>query len=191
MTVMRAWSAGPLAAAVILMLVAAGCGARGERAEVPSPPVAASPPSVPFLEMSGSRLVGTDAQGRKVWELEATGVAVDDAQKNVTMERPVGRFFAEDGLAVRFEAARARYSIPDRVITLDGGVRLAAAADRWFAADRAVYEPARNQVVASGNVRFRYGTMTLQGAELRADVALRRAHLSGAVKATVREDGQP
>jgi LPS export ABC transporter protein LptC len=140
--------------------------------------------------MSGSRLVGTDAHGRKVWELEARGVTVDEAQNNVTIERPAGRFFAEDGQGVRFEAAQARYSIPDRVMTLEGGVRTVAAPDRWFAANRVIYEAARNQLTADGNVRFRYGTMTLQGSELRADVALRRAQLSGAVRASVREGEQ-
>ncbi|MDR5682942.1 MAG: LPS export ABC transporter periplasmic protein LptC [Armatimonadota bacterium] len=175
----------------LVFLTAAACAGPGAPAQTPPPPAAASPTPVPFLEMSGSRLVGTDAQGRKVWELQAEGVVVDDAQQNVTLQRLSGYFFAEDGLAVRFEAARASYSVPDRVIRLEGAVRTVAADDRWFAADRVIYVAADNRVVASGNVRFRYGTMTVQGSELRADVALRRARLTGAVRATVREGERP
>lgn len=176
---------------VAALVLAAGCAGRPAPAENASPPAAPSPTPTQFLEMTGSRLVGTDAQGRKVWEVEARAVVVDDSQENVTLERPSGRFFTEDGQAVRFEAARARYSIPDRVMTLEGGVRVVAASDRWFTSDRVTYAAAQHQLTAAGSVRFRYGTMTLRGGELRADVALRRAQLIGAVQASVQEGEQP
>jgi LPS export ABC transporter protein LptC len=187
---MRARARGALLTVAALVL-AAGCAGRPVPAENPSPPVTLSPAPTQFLEMTGSRLVGTDAQGRKVWEVEARGVVVDDSQKNVILERPSGRFFIEDGQVVRFEAARARYNIPDRVMTLEGGVRVVAASDRWFSSDRVTYAAAQHQFTAAGSVRFRYGTMTLRGGELRADVALRRAHLIGAVQASVQEGEQP
>jgi len=129
--------------------------------------------------MRESRIVGTDPQGRRVWEVEAVSVAVDAAQRRARLERPQGLFFAADGQTVRFAAAFGEYRTDRRRIRLWGSVEVVAAPDRWFRAEQATYEADR---LLARSVRFRWGKLFSRADALEADVTLRRVRLVGNVR---------
>jgi len=143
------------------------------------PAARATPSPRPLLEIRGSRIVGTDPEGRRVWEVEAASVAVDATQRRARLERPRGMFFAADGQTVRFAAAFGEYGADRRRIRLWGSVEVVAAHDRWVRAEQATYEADR---LVARSVRFRWGRLLARADALEADVTLRRARLVGNVR---------
>lgn len=137
-----------------------------------------------FLEVEGTRLVGTDSRGRVRWELRAASVVVEDTGR-VTAHKPVGHLTAEDGARVRVQAQRATYLRGQGRVELEGQVRVAADKSRWMAADRAWYEPARDLLVATGNVQLRVGGWNASASRLESEPALRRARLVDSVRLSV------
>jgi LPS export ABC transporter protein LptC len=163
-------------AVVFVVALVASCAARPTEM---APAARATPSPRPLLEIRTSRIVGTDPQGRRVWEVEAASVAVDEVQRQARLERPRGAFFAADGQTVRFAAAFGEYGADRQRIRLWGSVEVVAAPDRWLRAEQATYEARR---LAARNVRFRWGRLLARADALEADVTLRRARLVGNVR---------
>lgn len=166
----------PRGVAPLVVALVASCVAP---AVEPTPAARATPSPRPLLEMRTSRIVGTDPQGRRVWEVEAASVAVDAAQRGARLERPRGAFFADGGQTVRFEAAFGEYGANGGRLRLWGSVWVVAAPDRWFRAEQATYEADR---LSARTVRFRWGGLLGRADALEADVTLRRARLVGNVR---------
>lgn len=172
-----------LAAALAVASLLTGCARAG------APPSGApAAPRDAFLEVEGTRLVGTDARGRVRWELRAPSVLVD-RDRRVTARQPRGFLIAEDGTRVQVEAGRALYHRGESRVELAGGVRVAAGEGRRMVAERVTYEPARDLLVATGGVRLRLEGWAVSAGRLESEPALRRARLYDAVQVSV-EDGR-
>lgn len=137
-----------------------------------------------FLEVEGTRIVGTDSRGRVRWELRAASVVVDREQR-VTAHQAAGYLTAEDGTRVRIQGQQARYLRLEGRVELTGQVRVVADENRWMVADRAWYEPARDLLVATGNVRLRVEGWTASAQQLASEPALRRVRLLDSVRLSV------
>ncbi len=169
-----------VAAVAAVASLLAGCG----RPAAPPAVAPQAPPQDAFLEVEGTRLVGTDARGRVRWELRAPSVRVD-RQRRVTARQPRGYLIAEDGTRVQVEAGRALYHRGESRVELAGGVRVAAGKGRRMVAERVTYEPAQDLLVATGGVRLRVSGWTISAGRLESEPALRRARLYDAVHASV------
>jgi len=143
------------------------------------PAARATPSPRPLLEIRGSRIVGTDPEGRRVWEVEAASVAVDATQRRARLGRPRGMVFAAAGRTGRGAAAFGEYGADRRGIRLLGSAGGAAAQERWVRAEQATYEADR---LVARSVRFRWGRLLARADALEADVTLQRARLVGNVR---------
>ncbi len=133
----------------------------------------------PALELEEGWIVATDARGRRVWQLVAASVTVDDRSGVAVFQQPRGMFFTQDGRTVQFRAQRGEYGLRTGRVTLTGSVQIVAAQDRWMRAGRAVYEAGQIQ---AEQVQLRWERMQGRADRLVADVGLRRARLVGNVR---------
>ncbi|MDR5709963.1 MAG: hypothetical protein QN172_04330 [Armatimonadota bacterium] len=133
----------------------------------------------PVLELEEGWIVGADARGRRVWQLVAASVTVEERTGVAAFLQPRGVFFAQDGRPVQFRAQRGEYGLRTGRVALAGSVEIVVARDRWLRADRAVYEGGQIQ---AERVQLRWERLQGRGDRLLADVGLRRARLVGNVR---------
>ncbi len=164
-----------LALVAVLALVA--CGTPTGKAPRASEPT----PARKLIELEATRLVYTDPQGRLRWELKARGLSVDRTDQ-VSASSPQGHLVAEDGTQVQVRADEAVYLRGSGTVQLSGRVTVRAATDRWMSAEKVLYEPQRDRLLASGRVRMRVGEWMVQAHHLEAEPGLRRARFQGSVR---------
>ncbi|MCS7173694.1 MAG: hypothetical protein N0A24_10055 [Armatimonadetes bacterium] len=133
----------------------------------------------PVLELEEGWVVGADARGRRVWQLVAASVTVEERRGVAAFLQPRGVFFAQDGRPVQFRAQRGEYGLRTGRVALVGSVEIVVTRDRWLRADRAVYEAGQ---VQAERVQLRWERLVGRGDRLVADVGLRRARLVGNVR---------
>ncbi len=183
-------AAAVLASAALVALAAWWRAAGPASAPVAAPEVAApAPPSggppAPLLEVQGSRLVGSDEAGRRLWDLDAEGVQVDRKRRTVDVTGPRGRWYEDGKVAAVFEAPRGRYLADAGVIDLDGGVTATTADGRTIRARRIRWDLRRGTVQAWDGVVLSQPGAVIRADRLSADAALSTVTLQGRVTITV------
>lgn len=148
-----------------------------------SPAVPSGTPASPspLLEVQGSRLVGSDEAGRRLWDLEADSLRVDRQRRTVDVIGPRGRWYAGRTVAAVFEAPRGRYLADGGVIELEGGVTATSADGRTVRARQIRWDIRRGGVEARGDVVLRQPGAVLRADTLRGDAALTTVILEGRV----------
>lgn len=148
---------------------------------------AATVPAIPPVTVEEGRIRGADPSGRVQWELRADSLHVDAERQEVRLGGVEGTFLERGQPAVTFVAPRARFDMETRDITLSGGVRARAGAERSVEAEELRYIASRRVLIATGGVRLTQERMTVRADRLESDVALRRTRLTGHITVTIRE----
>lgn len=162
----------------------------GPGPSVPTPPGASAPvqpADQPFLEIEGTNLAGTDPSGRRVWDLRAKTLAVDNSRRIITLTAVRGQFYRQGKPEVLFTAPSAVFDVGTRDVELSGGVVartkdgriLRAARVRWIGATRALE--------ASGTVTLTQPGMRIRADTVTADAALDQTRFSGNIVVQVTE----
>ncbi len=161
----------------------------------PSPPVAVEKPLVdaapatetsppPFVDIQGTHLAGADDAGRRLWELQAGSLQIDEARNTIVLIGVTGWLYRDEARQVHLAAPRATYLTDTRTVELSGGVAGAAPDGRTFSADR-VRWTAGEQFTASGRIVLTQRGMTIHADQMRADAALEDVTFEGHVAITV------
>lgn len=140
------------------------------------------------VEMSGPSFRQTDQDGRPIFEVVGDKVINDDAKEIMRITgvratmfqqgKPLARFVAQE-VQVRYAEAKHRLTfVADVVITSE----LKQAELR---AGRVEYEPATRRLTALDGIKFKQGPLSLQSAELHAELSLGTVKLIGPVSGTI------
>jgi LPS export ABC transporter protein LptC len=156
-----------------------------------SPPAASettqAPPETPFLQIEGTRLSGTDAQGRRMWDLRATTLEVDRDRQRIIMRAVTGQFFSAGKPQLEFSAPAAVFDISSKNVELSGGVLARSQDGRTLRAARVRFDAAQRTLVASGGVVLTQPGMSIRADEVRTDAALEHPKFSGNIVVRVSE----
>lgn len=158
----------------------------------PSTPAAPSPPPVkpeetPFLQIEGTRLSGTDPQGRRLWDLRAQTLDVDRGQQRIRMTAVTGQFYREGAVQLAFTAPRAVFTIGSKDIELAGGIVARTPDGRTLRAATIRYEGARRTLTATGGVVLAQAGLSIRADQLHTDAGLEQPRFSGNIVVRVTE----
>lgn len=152
----------------------------------PSPGAQPGQP-IPPVSVEGSRITGSDPQGRVEWELRAASVEVDNTRQQIRLEGVDGTFFEKGKPAIIFSAPRGTFDIAQRDVVLSGRVRARAPSGGRMEADVMHWMAARRVLVATGNIVLAQEKLIVRADRMETDVGLRKTRVSGNVKLTVTE----
>jgi LPS export ABC transporter protein LptC len=193
--------------AAILMAAALGAVAgvswRGRQAAPPPGPAAApqatppaspqaSPPASPpaekpFLRIEGTTLSAADPAGRRLWDLRAAQLTMDNAQQRVVLTRVEGRFYSGGTVRLTFRAPNAVFHVRSRDVEMTGGVVGRSSDGRILRASRVRWSGGTRAIQAEGTVVLTQRGMAIHSDRLTADGALDQVKFSGNVSVQVTE----
>jgi len=189
-----------LASLVAALALGALIGARwwGDRAAAPpaepAPPAAQEPvaptpepPETPLLEIQGTKLSGTDPEGRRVWDLRAQTLAVDRLRQRVVMTSVTGEFYGGGKAQLAFTAPSAVFNVASKDVELTGGVAARTPDGRTLRAARIRYAAGEGALAAFGGVVLTQSGMSIRADELRTDPALAQPRFSGNIVVRITE----
>lgn len=159
----------------------------------PSPPAAEPAPrqpdaaEAPFLKIEGTRLSGTDPEGRRVWDLRAETLSVDRGQQRIVMTAVTGQFYQDGRSQLTFTAPRARFAIASRDVELSGGVVARTPDGRTLRAATVHYSGGQRTLTATGDVVLTQTGLSIRADALRTDPALEQPRFSGNIVVRVTE----
>ncbi|HEU4797413.1 MAG TPA: LPS export ABC transporter periplasmic protein LptC [bacterium] len=169
----------------------------GDRSAPAEPPQASPPPAAPqttqaqpeapLLQIEGTRLSGTDPQGRRMWDLRATTLEVDRDRQRIIMRAVTGQFYNAGKPQLGFSAPAAVFDIPSKNVELSGGVLARSQDGRTLRAARIRFDTAQRTLIASGDVVLTQPGMSIRADELRTDAALEHPKFSGNIVVRVSE----
>lgn len=157
------------------------------RGPSPDAPSGSPPPPAPFLAIEGTALSAADPSGRRLWDLRAAQLSVDNAKQRVVLSRVTGQFYGGGAVRVTFSAPRAVFHVGSRDVEMSGGVLgrttdgrvLRAAEVRWSAGQRTIQ--------ATGSVVLTQRGVAIHADRVVADIALDQARFLGNVLVQVTE----
>jgi len=165
--------------------------------EQAEPPQASAPPAQsqtpqtqseePFLQIEGTRLSGTDPQGRRMWDLRATTLEVDRDRQRIIMKAVTGQFYSGGKPQLAFTAPEALFDVSSKNVDLSGGVFARSQDGRTLRAARIRFDAAQRALTASGDVVLTQPGMSIRADELRTDAALEHPKFSGNIVVRVSE----
>ncbi len=189
-----------VAAIVAALLVGGLIGARWRSSTTPVPPAAerspaaqpAPPPSpaqpeTPFLQIEGTNLSGTDAQGVRLWDIRAKTLAVDRSRQQIVMTSVTGQFYRAGKPEVVFSAPNATFNANSRDVELTGGVVGRTVDGRTLRAGRLRYQAATRTVAATGGIVLVQKGLSIRADALTADPGLNQTTFTGNIVVQVTE----
>src|SRR3990170_9034855 len=105
-------------------------------ARPPGSPPEGQPPGDPFLHIEGTALSAADPAGRRLWDLRAAQLSVDNAKQRVVLTRVSGQFYSGGAVRLTFSAPNAVFHVASRDVEMTGGVVGRAADGRILRASR-------------------------------------------------------
>lgn len=153
----------------------------------PAPPPAPAQPETPFLQIEGTKLSGTDAQGRRLWDIHAKTLEVDRSRQRIVMTSVTGQFYRAGKPEVVFSAPSAAFSAESKDVELSGGVVGRTADGRTLRAGGLRYQAATRTVIATGGVVLTQKGMSIRADALTADPGLNQTKFSGNIVVQVTE----
>ncbi|MBI4279458.1 MAG: LPS export ABC transporter periplasmic protein LptC [Armatimonadetes bacterium] len=139
-------------------------------------------PGAPYLEIRGTAVTGSDARGRRQWDLRAQSLVVDDAKDVMHMDQVTGTLFRQGAPAITLQAGTGVVRLRTRVVEMGGGVEATSADGRRLRAQQMTWSATEDRLVATGGVTFREGNTTINADRLESDVSLQRTRFSGNVR---------
>lgn len=144
-------------------------------------------PGDPFLQIEGTTLSAADPGGRRLWDLRAAQLSVDNARRRVVLTRVSGQFYSRGAVAVTFIAPSSIFHVTSRDVEMTGGVVGRTADGRVLRASRVVWKAGARTIQASGTVILRQEGVAIHSDRLTADAALDQVRFSGNVLVRVTE----
>ena len=151
----------------------------------PAPAPAPAEPDQPFLNIEGTQLSGSDARGRRLWDLKATSLQVDRTKNIVTMINVSGQLFENQKPALAFKAPTATFFAASRDVQLSGGVFGRTPDGRTLRAPVVRWDHRNAIFVASGGVTVTQPGMIIRADRLTSDAAMRRPKFTGNISVQV------
>ncbi|MGH2398516.1 MAG: LPS export ABC transporter periplasmic protein LptC [bacterium] len=190
----RLWIASVVVALLAGGLIGLNWAGRREARPAPaelqpaSPQTPAQPRSEePFLQIEGTRLSGTDPQGRRMWDIRATTLEVDRDRQRIIMKAVIGQFYSGGKPQLGFSAPAAVFDISSKNVELSGGVVARSPDGRRLRAARVRLDAAQRMLIARGDVALTQPGMSIRADELRTDAALAHPKFSGNIVVRVSE----
>lgn len=183
-----------IAGAAVAVLIALAVGLRrpppSPQASAPVPQAAPVPPSPsaadpPFLNIEGTRLAGSDAKGRRLWDLKAKTLQVDRSRNVVTLIDVTGQLFQNERPALVFKAPKATFFAASKDVELTGGVVGQTPDGRTLRAPVVRWDGRRELFVASGGVTVTQPGMIIRADRLTSDAAMQRPTFDGNISVQV------
>lgn len=156
-------------------------------ARPPASPPEAQPPGDPFLHIEGTTLSAADPAGRRLWDLRAAQLSVDNAKQRVVLTRVTGQFYSRGAAQLTFSAPNAVFHITSRDVEMTGGVVGRAADGRVLRASRVRWSAGQRAIQATGTVVLTQRGVAIHSDRLVADAALDQVRFSGNVLVRVTE----
>jgi LPS export ABC transporter protein LptC len=151
-----------------------------------SPP-AAGPTEKPFLHIEGTTLSAADPAGRRLWDLQAAQLTMDNAKQRVVLTRVTGRFYSGGTLRLTFSAPDAVFYVNTRDVEMTGGVMGRSSDGRILRASRVRWSGGTRAIQAEGTVVLTQRGVAIHSDRLAADSALDQVRFSGHVLVRVTE----
>lgn len=159
---------------------------------VPPPAPQASPPTPaagekPFLQIEGTTLSAADPAGRRLWDLRAAQLTMDNAKQRVVLTRVEGRFYSGETVRLTFSAPNAVFQVRSRDVEMTGGVVGRSSDGRVLRASRVRWSGGSRAIEAEGTVVVTQRGVAIHSDRLTADGALDQVKFSGNVFVRVTE----
>lgn len=166
-----------------------GQAAEAPESAVPPPPAhaPAAPPGDPFLHIEGTTLSAADPAGRRLWDLRASALTMDNAKQRVMLRGVSGRFYTGADVGITFSAPTAVFHVGTRDVEMTGGVVGRAPDGRVLRASQIRWDAGAREIVASGAVVLTQRGVAIQADRLAADAGLDQVRFSGNVLVRVTE----
>jgi LPS export ABC transporter protein LptC len=152
-----------------------------------APPPAAAPAEKPFLHIEGTTLSAADPAGRRLWDLRAAQLTMDNAKQRVTLTRVEGRFYSGGTVRLTFSAPNAIFHVASRDVEMTGGVVGRSSDGRTLRASRVRWSGGTRAIQAEGTVVLTQLGVAIHSDRLTADGALDQVRFSGNVLVRVTE----
>ena len=156
-------------------------------ARPPGSPPEGQPPGDPFLHIEGTALSAADPAGRRLWDLRAAQLSVDNAKQRVVLTRVSGQFYSGGAVRLTFSAPNAVFHVASRDVEMTGGVVGRAADGRILRASRVRWSAGQREIRAAGTVVLTQRGVPIHADRLVADAALDQVRFSGNVLVRVTE----
>ena len=146
-------------------------------------PAAESAPT-PFVDIEGTHLAGADDAGRRLWELQAESLQIDQGRNTIGLTGVTGWLYRGGTRQVRLAAPRATYLTSSRAVELSGGVAGEALDGRTFSADRVRWAVGES-FTAIGHIVVTQHGVSVRADQMRADAAMEAVTFEGHVAITL------
>jgi LPS export ABC transporter protein LptC len=146
-----------------------------------------TPSGDPFLHIEGTTLSAADPAGRRLWDLRAAQLTMDNAKQRVVLRGVSGRFYRGAGVGITFSAPAAVFHVASRDVEMTGGVVGRAADGRVLRAAQIRWNAGARQIQAMGTVILTQRGVAIHADRLAADAGLDQVRFSGNVLVRVTE----
>jgi len=137
----------------------------------------------PRAQIEVGEIVVAEPQGKRLWKASARVIEWDYDRQLAGLRDVQCVFIENDKPTLEARAPVVTAYLKPRRVVLTGGVRARAVVTRTsLRADRLEWNVKDKEVYATGNVKYVRGDFVITGSRLRADLALKRARLEGAVQ---------
>ena len=120
------------------------------------------------MAFTGSSLT-EDVDGKRVWEMTARIIEVDQKTRWVYLTDLQGVFYRDDGTKIEVTAKEAVVDPQTKNMEMSGGMFMKASDGPTFKADKGRYAAKEKRIYASGNVRATRDDAVLTANEFEAD----------------------
>ena len=155
------------------------------REEPPAPPKPAKTTAVDQngdMSFSGSSLT-EDQGGKRLWELSAGKITVNQKTKIVRFYDVKGIFYQENGTKVDLTAQEGVMDPATKTINLEGNVRAVSSAGAVFTAPKTSWDGVQHRFFGSGGITFTREDVVITGDAIESDGSLEKIKVQGQARA--------
>lgn len=120
-----------------------------------------------------------EKNGKKIWELNAEFIEVDQKTKNMLMKNIKGTFYQADNKTVTIEAPRAIYDVTNKNVMLSDGVQATSSDGAVLNADEVIFDRDKEIFNGNGHVKLTRGDTIMTGDKLEAFEAFSKFRVTG------------
>jgi len=134
------------------------------------------------MSFSGSSLT-EDQGGKRLWELSAGKITINQTTKIVRLYDVKGTFYQEDGTKVDVTAQEGVMDPAAKMINLEGNVRAVSSAGAVFTAPKTRWDGLQHRFFGTGGITFTRNDVVITGDSVESDGALEKVKVQGQARA--------
>jgi LPS export ABC transporter protein LptC len=131
-----------------------------------------------LMTYDGNNIV-EQRNGKKIWELTAQSIEVDNKTQNLRLKNIKGIFYQENGGKIDLTAPAGTMENKTQNVVLTGGVKATATDGSTFSADQVNWAGNRREIYGNGNITVTKGDTVITGDKIESDSNMAKIIVQG------------